>query len=76
MGNYFAIGTDELGGPIERRMKCPHCGDFHAVKDSERSEIWDSELQDWKPGRVGVLQYYECGDRTFLAGIEGKALPE
>ncbi|MCP4172204.1 MAG: hypothetical protein GY758_15680 [Fuerstiella sp.] len=74
--NMLSIGNDELGGPIERRIKCPQCGEFHSVEDSEKSQRWDPATEEWVEGTAGLLQFYKCGDKTFLHGIDGRALPD
>lgn len=73
----LAVGNGELGGPVERRVKCAQCGDFHAVRETERGDKWDSETQTWLIGQGEVrLQFYSCGDQSFLLGINNQALPE
>jgi hypothetical protein len=57
---YLAIGHGELDGnpPVGKTIKCPHCGEEHEVKDSN------------PPG----LQFYNCGEKTYLCGIDGTSL--
>jgi len=73
----LAFGKDELGGPVERRMKCPFCGEFHEVKDSAAGKEWDHDTETWVQQKVGgAIQFYECGGDSYLVGIDGRALPE
>ena len=74
MSNILAIGNDELGGPVERRIKCHKCDDFFPIKDSEMSKRWNYETDSWEDGEAGTLQFYTCNCGTFLVGIKGKSL--
>ena len=55
---FVAIGADELGGPLDSTVQCERCGETHAVCDS-------------KPP---LLQFYRCGDHTYLCGIRGREI--
>lgn len=69
--NFIAIGADELGGPIPRIIKCSHCGEEHEIKDSPPSErvLPDGTREQ---GPAGLLQYYNCSGKTYLAGLDGR----
>lgn len=60
MTGYFAIGNDGLGKlPSVKggdEIMCPHCGGLHALVDSDPP----------------FLLFYTCGDKTYLAGIQGR----
>jgi hypothetical protein len=72
--DMLAIGEGELGGPVERRVRCEECDDFFPVKDSEKSRKWNSETGEWEDGEAGLLQYYKCGCGVFLVGLGGRSI--
>ena len=64
---FMAVGNDELGEQLGKTIKCPHCLQEHeittgTVKDQVTGEQIPSD----------ILQFYKCGDTTYLAGIKGK----
>lgn len=70
---YIAVGANELKERLAAEIKCPVCGCMHPVEQSGPSKYYDSETGEWKVGPAGLLQFYCCGEKTYLAGIEGKA---
>ena len=66
--NYVAVGNDELGDKLGKTINCPSCGGQHDIKCSSEDPA--------NEGRIATLQYYKCGDTTYLAGINGKAMPK
>ena len=66
----FAIGNDELkeAPKLEGTIICNHCGEEHIVKDSEPGTKADGTVAE----NSTTLQYYTCGGKTYLAGINGK----
>lgn len=69
----FAIGHDELGPPLNDTIKCPHCGADHAIENSEPSRTLHSDGTE-SVGPAGLLQFYRCGDKSYLAGIRGHSV--
>ncbi len=57
---YIAIGNGELedNPPVGKTVTCPQCGEMHDVYNSESK----------------ILQYYNCGEKTYLCGIDGTSL--
>lgn len=70
---FIAVGNDELGKNLGETIKCPRCGADHAVEQSGPSKIYrsDGEVID---GPSGLMQFYYCGDMSYLCGINGKAI--
>lgn len=69
----IAIGNNELGNPLGKTIKCPHCNKRHQIENSGPSKTYhhDGTVTE---GPSGHLQFYKCGDKTYLAGIEGRAI--
>ena len=63
---YIAIGNDELGPDLEPTIRCPLCNQNHPVECSSSDPRND--------GSSISLQFYKCGERMFLAGINGQSL--
>ncbi len=72
--NYLAIGNNELGGMLGAFIHCPHCSRRHRVIQST-SRIYNSETQEWGPEKKGLMQFYKCKGKSYLCGIEGRAIP-
>ena len=70
---FIAVGNDELGKDLGETIKCPRCGADHAVEQSGPSRAYKStgEVID---GPSGLLQFYRCGEASYLCGINGKAI--
>jgi hypothetical protein len=66
---FFAIGNDELEkkNPLGETFKCPHCGLDHPVE-------FGDEVIDGVKVPSTLLAFYKCGEKTYLCGINGKAL--
>lgn len=66
MSGYIAFGNDELNvaPPLHKgeAILCPHCGQDHIVAGAINSEGEETEM----------LLFYQCGDTTYLAGIDSK----
>jgi hypothetical protein len=63
-----AIGSDELKGDLGDTIKCPHCGEEHEVKYGDRV------LKDGKREPSKLLAFYSCGEKSYLAGINGERI--
>lgn len=59
----LTIGNDELGEYLGDTIECPHCGEEHEVKRSKN-----------KDGAMGTLSTFDCGDSSYLCGIDGKSI--
>ena len=63
---FMAVGNDELGEQLGKTIICTHCLEEHVIENSkvknEKGELVPSD----------ILQFYKCGDTTYLAGIKGK----
>lgn len=45
---------------------CPHCQNRHLIKYGNKV------LSDGTKEPTKLLAFYRCGDKTYLAGIDGK----
>ena len=70
--NYLAIGADEFGESLGKTIHCRKCGKTHVIEDSGPSTIHHPDGTT-SVGPAGTLQFYRCGNDTFLAGVEGRA---
>ncbi len=64
----LAIGNDELAEPLGEVINCHICGKRHKLKRSV------TKLKDGSTHK-GTLSFFKCGKKTYLAGINGMALP-
>ena len=62
------IGNDELKEPLGNAIECPHCGQQHPI------EYGEEVLKDGTKKPSKLLAFYMCGDKAYLAGINGFAL--
>jgi len=75
----FAIGNDELdpSNKIKKGdlVKCTTCGGAHpvALGSSSRFDTKLNKLVD--DGESNAMQFYSCGKKCFMCGIDGVALP-
>lgn len=64
----FVIGNEELKGKPALKegmgIECPHCHGLHTVECGK----------DGNGKKTSLILYYKCGEKTFLAGIDGKSL--
>lgn len=60
----LAIGNNELGEKLGKTILCPHCQEKHPIKHGTDSKGNVSKL----------LSFYDCGENSYLAGIEGKSI--
>ena len=60
----FAIGNDELKRKplLTDIIKCKICGKAHKIEYGKDENGKESKL----------LAFFKCGDKTYLAGIDGK----
>lgn len=70
----LAVRNSQLGEKLHDTIECPHCGVEHNIENSGPSTTIDID-GTVSQGPAGLLQFYKCGKETYLAGIEGKALP-
>lgn len=70
----FAIGNDELAPrpriAIGSEISCSHCGERHVLRGS-RKVLPDGTLD----APSDMLLTYTCGEKSYLAGVDGKLLP-
>ena len=64
----LVIGADELKEPLGEEIKCPKCGQIHAVQYS------DKVLPDGTKQPSKLLAFYKCGDSFYLCGVNGFAI--
>jgi hypothetical protein len=68
---FVAFGNGELTEPAPWTVHCQECGEFHVVHDSVGITTHpDGSKHETK----GTLQFYKCGDTTYLAGVMGKSV--
>ena len=71
----MTFGLDEIGGPVERRVRCEVCDEFFPVKDTEMSRRLNRETGEYESNPNGfVLQYFKCHCGMFLLGINNKSV--
>lgn len=63
---FAAIGNEQLGSQLPPFIVCPHCHQKHEITCSS------SEPSD--QGNRITLQFYKCGDKTYLAGIDHRQI--
>ena len=63
----FSISNEELKKcpKIEKTILCPHCGEVHEIKYGEQVLEDGSRIKS-------DLTYYNCGSKSYLAGVAGK----
>ena len=64
----LAIGNNELGEKLGEVYKCTKCGGEHKITYGTKT------LADGTTAETRVLSFYKCGDKTYLAGIQGRSL--
>lgn len=64
----LVIGADELHEPLGDTVECPQCGQQHSI------EYGEEVLKDGTRKPSKLLAFYKCGDKAYLAGINGLAL--
>ena len=62
---FIAVGTDELTEDLGDSIHCPHCGEQHPIEYGKQ-QVGD----EWVESKT--LAFYSCGDKSYLAGINGK----
>lgn len=70
----LAIGNNELGRVLGESVSCPHCGESHAVENSAPSITYKADGSK-TAGPAGLLQFYRCGDKSYVCGLQGRAVP-
>jgi len=65
---FTSFGNDELAGKPElgKTITCPHCGKVHDIVYGEKV------LPDGTTEPSKLLAFYTCGEKTYLAGVNGK----
>ena len=58
---YVAIGNDQLGDNLPPTITCSHCRQQHLIQCSSEDTA--------NAGNSVTLQFYKCGEKTYLAGI-------
>lgn len=64
--NFLAVGNDELGDSLSLSIICPHCKQSHPIECSSSNPRNDNKSL--------TLQFYKCGDKTYLAGINNRRI--
>ena len=67
----LAIGNDELGEPLGDHIRCPRCGEMHAVENGKERKLVNGK---WTEFESSLLQFYVCGDNAYLCGIGRQSL--
>ena len=62
---FLAIGNEELGDPIPDEIVCPHCEGLHTIE-------YGTQEIDGKHVPSKLLAFYQCGSKSYLAGINGR----
>lgn len=65
---FVAFGNNELGGPIAKGdlFQCDKCDGQHRIELGTNTETGKES---------DAIQFYKCGNNTYLAGIGGAAVP-
>lgn len=64
----LAVGPEDLGEKVGKSIKCPHCGEEHPIKYGTQ------EMPDGTWRETKMLAFYTCGEKSYLAGIDGQLL--
>jgi hypothetical protein len=66
--NMFTIGNDELkkANPLGSFILCNMCGKRHII------EFGKEKMPDGTWKETKFLSFYKCGNKSYLAGINGK----
>jgi len=64
----LAVGNNELGEKLGEVYQCPHCGEEHEIHYGKKQVVDGSWVL------TKMLSFYKCGDKTYLAGIDGRKL--
>lgn len=67
----LAIGNNELGDLLGDNIRCPHCGEMHAIEHGTTRRLVNDR---WEDIHDRLLQFYRCGEQLYLGGINGRAL--
>ena len=62
------VGNDELGEKLEYKYSCQKCGGEHEIIYGKK------KLEDGTWIKTKMMSFYKCGDKTYLAGIDGRKL--
>lgn len=77
---YLTISNDEIKNlpNIYKNdvIKCPHCNGTHKVCIGS-SKRWDDEKNCLieENSESNVIQFFTCGEKTYICGIDNKAMP-
>jgi hypothetical protein len=66
----YAIGNGELEAlpEIGETVQCPRCGEIHEVV------YFDTVLPDGSTEPSSTLAFYKCGEKSYLAAVNGKSV--
>ena len=64
----LAIGEEQLGNELGETYECPRCGEKHQITYGKK------KLEDGTWVETKMLSFYKCGERTYLAGIDGRKI--
>ncbi len=66
----FAIGNDELekADNLGDFILCDKCGERHLI------DYGEEVMKDGTKKKTKLLAFYKCGDKVYLAGINGKKI--
>lgn len=67
---FIAFGNDELDGKEEigNTIICERCGETHEVR------YGNEVLEDGTKVPSKMLAFVDCGDSTYLVGLDGKRI--
>ena len=75
MSDFLAIGNDELGDPVGESIDCPRCGKSHPIEyGTSKTRQPDGRWSKPKPSKL--LGFYKCGDKLYVASLNGRKLKE
>lgn len=58
---FVAFSNEQLGSQLPPFITCPHCCQEHEIQCSSSNPANQDNTIN--------LQFYKCGDKTYLAGI-------
>jgi len=66
----LAIGSNELenNDDLGESIDCPHCQQRHNIEHGKEKNANGKWVES------NLLAFYKCGDKSYLAGIDGKKI--
>jgi len=63
----ISFGNNELAAmpEMKKSLQCPHCNKRHKIKEGKDTD-----------GCPAGLFFYNCGDKTYLCGVQGKDITQ